>query len=352
MQCAEQHGSAFNQQVVVALVSQIVQQRCESDAPGSIWRELHNPHATGLHGSQPGWLRLNTGDERLTGKITTYHTGVQRCLAATINNDPQGVAWFAPVLIKARRQLRIIIADSANTHHNHIHLIAQAMHLGTGCRIGDPTAITTRSGNTAIERHGVLGGHQWPTTLHPTAKRSQLPGYSCRSGRDPVHLDPGRLQHSGCPVSHARIGIVGNEEDPPDPGGDDRLSAGRRAPVEGAWFERGVEVGPACPLTGCGQGYPFGVWTTGGLGCAKPNYLPITHNHRPNRRIGAGATDNRRRLLQSQFYGIFERENVWLMVHRDTPEHTFGASRRKRQRRGSERPATTGAVAKTDKSIQ
>jgi hypothetical protein len=146
---------------------------------------------------------------------------------------------------------------------------------------------------------------------------------------------------------------MGNEKDAPDTGSNDGFGARRCTAVERTWFKGRVEIGPLCAVTGSRQCDSFCVRSAGGLGGTCPNHLSIAHDHCPNRRIRAGATNNGRCLLQSKGNKAIRCEALVMIIHRDTPLHNLRgiAGRTMKQRRTTGR-CLTGTVAQTDKSSE
>src|SRR6185503_9626013 len=66
-------------------------------------------------------------------------------------------------------------------------------------------------------------------------------------------LDARDDEGAGSPALHPRVRIAGGRYDPADPGPDDRVHAGRRAPHVIARLEGHVEGGAACPLARLGE---------------------------------------------------------------------------------------------------
>ena len=153
------------------------------------------------------------------------------------DDDPHRIGVAQPKT--AHVEPRIVRPRGAGSNEDRVGARAHQMHLGTRAGAGDPAAFARGGRDAPVERGGELERQTRPPG--PDAPHEarvdllRLGGETC--GR---HLDPGRPQRRETGARDPRIRILDGRDHPRDPGGDQRLGAGRRLADMGAGFQRHV----------------------------------------------------------------------------------------------------------------
>src|SRR6266540_2365824 len=105
--------------------------------------------------------------------------------------------------------------------------------------VADPSRVAGAGGDLAIEAHSKLGGYEGPPGHHMLEKRPIEFARLVFAGAA-MHGDTGGLELGVSLPVHARVGIANRVVHLGNAGGDDRVGAGRGAPVMRAWLERDI----------------------------------------------------------------------------------------------------------------
>ena len=115
------------------------------------------------------------------------------------------------------------------------------MHLRPALRRRDPGALTRRGRGAAVAADRDLVGHVRAPQQDPRAEPCVLaprPHLDLSGGL--VHRDPRRPQRPQPVAADAGVGIAGRDHHPAHAGSDQRVGAGRRTAVVGAWLEADI----------------------------------------------------------------------------------------------------------------
>ena len=191
---------------------------------------------------------------------------------------------------QAAGEPRIVGAHRARAHQHGIRDVAQSMREAARRGTGDPARVAARGCDAAVERDGELERDERPAAEHVR---------TIAGGQEPrlVRTRPDHDRDARAPelrdaaAAHAGVGIDHGHDDAPEPEADERVRAGRRAPVVRARLEGDVERGAAHPPAGGAQGLDLGVRRAGAAVEALADDAPAAREDGAHRRVREGAPE-------------------------------------------------------------
>jgi hypothetical protein len=152
----------------------------------------------------------------------------------------------------------------------------------------DPLRVSGAGGDLAVERHRGLEDDQ--RAPHAGVLAEGLVDEPRGLGDLAVHeghLDA-LVAQDARPAARGLGGrVVGGDHHAGDARLDDRIRAGRGAPLVGAGLERHVHGGAGGVLLAGAERHPLGVGLAGGLGDALTDHSAVLDHHGPDDRVGA-----------------------------------------------------------------
>ena len=249
----------------------------------------------------------DVGHERRRLRALAEEAQVGRQLEAGVEDHADRIAAALPG--EARGEARVVGPGGSRADQDGVGGVAEPVHQRARRRAGHPPGVPRGGGDAAVEggRHleGDVGAaaldEPEPRFVEAVAGRAQQPG---------LHLDAGTAQAPDSPAVHAGIGIARPGVDPAHAGLEDGQAAGRRTAEVVAGLERGVEVGASRPRTGVADGRHLGVGSAGPGVVTAADHAASLHEHRPHRRVGAGAPQPAPRLAQGEAHEAFVDGNA------------------------------------------
>jgi hypothetical protein len=130
--------------------------------------------------------------------------------------------------------------------------------VAAGVGPGDPATGPVGCGSASVERRGQLQDDEGATGAAVDEIGPQLGPH--RGGAQPdLDVEACGAQHGQAGPGHLRVGVAEGDDHPTDPGGDDGVGAGGRAPVVRAGLEGDVEGRPGGRVPGGVEGDDLGV---------------------------------------------------------------------------------------------
>ena len=199
-----------------------------------------------------------------------------------IHDDPHRRSRHQPW--QSTGQLRVIGERGAGPDEHRVVLGAEQMDAFARHFAGDPAAFAARRGDAAVERGRQLEGHQRPAGAHPLKKAGvQLRRF--RRTHSGLDRQPGRAQPGQAGAGDTRVRILHGGNDPAEPGGDQRIGAGRGLAPMTARFQRHIGRAPACRDACARQRLGLGMRAPARLGPAAADDMPVLDDHTANRRV-------------------------------------------------------------------
>ena len=221
----------------------------------------------------------------------------------------------------AHGELRLIGQCRTRADHDRLRVGAELVSVGAGAVAGEPLRRSVGRGDAAVDARRDLGHHEGPAGAAMMQVGRQLTHRALGADAD-RDLDPGGTQPREPGAGHPWIRILERRDDTRDAGADQRVDAGRRAPVVRAGLEGDIGRGAARAVAGPGQRAGLGVGPARRLGRAQPDDLSVAEQRAPDPRIGRGATAGGRACGQCLLHR--------LVVAHGFPRSTRGARRRQR----------------------
>ena len=171
-------------------------------------------------------------------------------------DDPQRLARRRRVDTDGQR--RVVRPDRPGADEHRVGPGPEPVGVLAGVVAGDPLARPVRRGRPPVHRRRQLEHDPRPAGPAVLQVRRQL--LVDRRGTDPdVDRDPGRSQPVDAPAGDVRVRVEHADDDPGDPGIDDRVHAGRRPANVGARLERREQRRPPRLVPGGAERSDLGV---------------------------------------------------------------------------------------------
>src|ERR1044072_1258162 len=204
-----------------------------------------------------------------------------------IEDDAGGVAGQVDV---ARGEQGVVGENGADADRDRIGFGAPTVDQRAAALTGDPGRVAWGGRGLTIEGHRQLQRHQRRAGAGVLAEGLvEQPRRGRLLAGGELDLHPPVAQDSGAASRRLLARVLGRDHDPPDPGLEDRLSAGRLPTLVRAGLQRHVHRRPRrilAPLPAIPQRRPLGMQPT--KLCMKPlaDHDPIPNDNRSNKRIG------------------------------------------------------------------
>ena len=232
-QRAGKAGAAFDEQFVDLPRGEKLERSAEIDASGC----RRDRRDLGTRGAQRFGARRNlvrADQERLARRRKDARR--RRRPEPGVEHDAKRLAYRTR---EPDIEPGIVREHGAAAGHDGRRAGTQALHILARSLAGDPAAFSTRQCRAAVEARGELDDDPWPAASHARDEaRIELARLALE--QPAVHGDSGRGEPRDAAAVDARIGVAHRIDDARDTRRDERIGAGRRAPVMAAGLERDV----------------------------------------------------------------------------------------------------------------
>ncbi|GAC1566111.1 MAG: hypothetical protein NVS3B14_06390 [Ktedonobacteraceae bacterium] len=126
------------------------------------------------------------------------------------------------------------------------------------------------------------------------------------------HIDTCSAKPPNAASLDTRSGVKRAYDNPPNPGGDNRVSAGRRVNKHTAWLKRYIQISFFCACSCLEKSLHFSMWPIGRCGSPSSGDLSVAHDNGTDGRTWAGAAFDTARTNKCLLHS-FSIIHEWLL---------------------------------------